>query len=318
MIMANNIKPSPLHDDLTQAGYNHDATHTYNGNANHVYSGQGGYGPVLKKHGFGKITDTVYKHPNGDSVQLKPADEGHKPVHRHHDSSYKYPTNEGDPIPMPSEQLGYHTDNKGNLRHGDQVMLNEDEEYQPGDYATELIEKEMGLTPDLAAKVKTLFEEATSQKALMLMEAFAGEVLNCRAANEYLMNHQDKIVEWVESQLEESERKIETIDELSILIAELANEVFGSGDKVDDFLARVAAAVDTHVASAASDGRTWSSGVDDSAHAKNTASVRGRDVAPTNSRGDHAGIVKESVNPTVAALVRHADMRMLVEDDRKN
>src|SRR6266567_7565927 len=96
VMATNNIKPSPLHDELTQAGYNHDATHTYNGNANHVYSGQGGYGPVLKKHGFGKITDTVYKHPNGDSVQLKPADEGHKLVHRHHDPSYKYPTNEGE------------------------------------------------------------------------------------------------------------------------------------------------------------------------------------------------------------------------------
>ncbi len=88
----NTIKRSPMHDDLQAAGYQHQTTSPYNGLAKHTYSGTGGYSNVLNKHGYKQITNTVWKHKTADdSVQLKPADQGHKLVHTHHDQSYQYP-----------------------------------------------------------------------------------------------------------------------------------------------------------------------------------------------------------------------------------
>lgn len=89
------VKPSPMHEDLTKAGFKHHSTTTYNGNANHTYAPSGNKSvyaePVLKKHGFNKITNTVFKHPNKDNVQFKK--NGHI-THQHYDPSYKY--EEGD------------------------------------------------------------------------------------------------------------------------------------------------------------------------------------------------------------------------------
>src|SRR6266542_426256 len=88
----NTIKRSPMHDDLQAAGYQHQTTSPYNGLAKHTYSGHGGYSEVLNKHGYKQITNTVWKHEaSDDSVQLRPADQGHKLVHTHHDKSYQYP-----------------------------------------------------------------------------------------------------------------------------------------------------------------------------------------------------------------------------------
>src|SRR6266487_1367019 len=100
------VKPSPMHDDLLKAGYTHQATHEFNGNAKHVYHGTGGYTPVMKAHGFRKLTDTVWKHQNNDdSVQLAATNKGHKLTHHHNDETYKYQQNEGDQAMAPNNDL---------------------------------------------------------------------------------------------------------------------------------------------------------------------------------------------------------------------
>ena len=252
----NTIKRSPMHDDLQAAGYQHQTTSPYNGLAKHTYSGHGGYSEVLNKHGYKQITNTVWKHEaSDDSVQLRPADQGHKLVHTHHDKSYQYP--------------------------------NEDVEHKVG----EMLEFEMegNLTVESKRRMTDMFVEVAAK--------FAAEAVSelVEAQNETVELVQ-KLAAWTEMQLTEQEAHQAVLAEA---LTGLVHDVYTDENDANEFLEAVRRRVQANVASGASDGKVWSSGVDDSAPARNKDSLR-----------PHSRTVRESLSPQTRELL---DSKVLTE-----
>ncbi len=258
----NTIKRSPMHDDLQAAGYQHQTTSPYNGLAKHTYSGHGGYSEVLNKHGYKQITNTVWKHEaSDDSVQLRPADQGHKLVHTHHDKSYQYP--------------------------------NEDVEQKVGEMLE--FEKEGNLTVESKQRMTQMFIEAAATYA-------AEAVADLVAMTNESVERMEQVVEWMEGQMQQQEQRQDYLGEA---LVGLVQDVYTDEGDANEFLERVRQRV-----AAQGSNNFKGAGVSDDAPARNLASVAGRSVAPTNSTGDHGGVVRESLSKQTRGLL---DSQVLAE-----
>jgi hypothetical protein len=99
------IKASPLHDDLTKGGWEHDDTQVGDGVAHHTYSGSENLAPITK-HGFKPVSASVWKQPTShDTVHIHQA--GNQLTHKHFDQSYRSPLNETVDIPVSGVMAAY-------------------------------------------------------------------------------------------------------------------------------------------------------------------------------------------------------------------
>jgi hypothetical protein len=127
--------------------------------------------------------------------------------------------------------------------------------------------------------------------------ALTEQVMNLRDEHEETLDLLESFVSRQTALEEYQDYVADNISQLAEAV-DTAVETLGSNDDVQEFYRRVAVAAERRAVGGpgSAPGTAYSQGVPDDAPARNKASVRGRDVNPTGSRGDHGGVYKEAVN----------------------